>query len=89
EGQLRMPESEAQRSKDVADLWLRRFGQPPPIVTDPDMMLRVLNSMPPRSFAPPGEPGDDREIAAPGRSTSPPGDHVLDAWAAGDEDTTP
>lgn len=29
----------------VAALWLERFGEPPPILTDPALMLRILDSM--------------------------------------------
>ncbi len=34
--------------EDLVELWRRRFGQPPPIVAERDMMLRILDSTPPR-----------------------------------------
>ena len=42
-----MSESEAPRLREVTDLWRERFGEPPPIIADPEMMLRVLTSLPP------------------------------------------
>jgi hypothetical protein len=38
---------------EIADLWRERFGQPPPIITDSETMLRIMRNSPPRSFAPP------------------------------------
>jgi hypothetical protein len=43
-----MSQCEAASPEDVAELWRRRFGQPPPIIASPEMMLRILESAPPR-----------------------------------------
>ena len=43
-----MSQSEAASPEDVAELWRRRFGQPPPIIAAPEMMLRILESAPAR-----------------------------------------
>ena len=42
-----MTETDAPRLREVTDLWRERFGEPPPIVADPEMMLRVLTSLTP------------------------------------------
>ncbi|MDO8325016.1 MAG: hypothetical protein Q7T23_19005 [Phenylobacterium sp.] len=31
----------------LAHIWQMRFGEPPPIVTDAEMIRRVLDSLPP------------------------------------------
>lgn len=31
----------------LAHIWKQRFGEPPPIVTDAEMIRRVLDSLPP------------------------------------------
>lgn len=31
----------------LSAIWQRRFGEPPPIVTDAEMIRRVLDSLPP------------------------------------------
>ncbi|WP_340644225.1 hypothetical protein [Phenylobacterium sp.] len=31
----------------LAFIWHRRFGEPPPILTDAEMIRRVLDSLPP------------------------------------------
>jgi hypothetical protein len=48
-----MSQAEAVSSQEVAELWRQRFGQPPPIVAEPEMMLRILESTPPRVEAEP------------------------------------
>lgn len=42
-----MSENETPRLREVTALWQERFGEPPPIVADPEMMLRVLSSLQP------------------------------------------
>ncbi len=82
-----MTQGEAPRPSDIAELWRQRFGEPPPILTDPETMLRVLISTPPRSFAPPGET-PDIEAGASRR----PAKTIVDfdePWSSGGGDTTP
>lgn len=33
----------------LACIWRKRFGEPPPIVTDAEMIRRVLDSLPPET----------------------------------------
>ena len=42
-----MSQGEAASPEEVVELWRRRFGQPPPIVAEPEMMLKILRSAPP------------------------------------------
>ena len=48
-----MTQCAAATPEEVAELWRRRFGQPPPIVAAPEMMLRILESTRPRIEPPP------------------------------------
>jgi hypothetical protein len=41
----------------ITELWLQRFGEPPPILTDADLMWQVMCSMP-------GEPPEDPRRAS-------------------------
>lgn len=65
---------------EIVDLWRRRFGEPPAILTDAETMLRILNSLPPRSFARSDEP--EPEITVLGR-------FARDEATVGGGDTTP
>ncbi len=47
-----MSQCDAVGLEDIVELWRKRFGQPPPIVAEREMMLRILESAPPR---PPAE----------------------------------
>jgi hypothetical protein len=46
EGRM-MIRSDVSKPELIAALWRRRFGQPPPIVAEPEVMLRVLRSCAP------------------------------------------
>jgi hypothetical protein len=70
------------QASEIVDLWRRRFGEPPAILTDAETMLRILNSMPPRSFAPDDAPEAPAAIAVLDRAR-------LDDAAVGGVDTTP
>ncbi|HYE44387.1 MAG TPA: hypothetical protein VEA44_01305 [Caulobacter sp.] len=41
--------------KSVERLWRERFGEPPSLRTDPDLMLRILEASGPKA-KPPAEP---------------------------------
>ncbi len=43
-----MSQREAASAEDVAELWRKRFGQPPPIIAEAEMMLRILEAASPR-----------------------------------------
>lgn len=43
-----MSQCEAASPEDVAELWRRRFGQPPPIIASSEMMLLILEGAPAR-----------------------------------------
>ena len=43
-----MSQCEAASPEYVAELWRQRFGQPPPIIAEPEMMLRILEGSPAR-----------------------------------------
>jgi hypothetical protein len=40
-----MPQIQDDEVQRIAALWLERFGEPPPILTDAALMLRILDSM--------------------------------------------
>lgn len=42
-----MLHTEAPGPCEIAAIWFERFGQPPPILTDPELMLSVMSSLPP------------------------------------------
>ena len=42
-----MSDNDTPRLREVTALWQERFGEPPPIVADPEMMLSVLSSLQP------------------------------------------
>ncbi len=39
-----MSREESEELRLIAALWQDRFGEPPPIITDADLMLQVLHS---------------------------------------------
>ena len=43
-----MSQCEAASAADLAELWRQRFGQPPPIIAEPELMLRILQTVSPR-----------------------------------------
>jgi hypothetical protein len=80
-----MSESGGLGPGEIVDLWRERFGQPPPIITDSETMLRIMRAWPPRSFAPPADPQVEVEmrIERPGR------EHFLRQAARGFDDLPP
>ena len=40
-----MPQVQDDEVQQIAALWVERFGEPPPILTDAALMLRILDSM--------------------------------------------
>jgi hypothetical protein len=83
-----MTQSEGRGPHEIAELWRERFGEPPPILTDAETMFRVLISLPPRSFAPPGEAAETAPVVMdrfPRRRL----EDLADLWPSGGEDTTP
>lgn len=51
--------SRARKQKTIERRWRERFGQPPSLLTDPDLMLRILEA--------------DERKAAPAAPTTPIG----------------
>jgi hypothetical protein len=43
---------ESRRQAAAERLWRERFGEPPPIRTDAELMMRVLRATPPRAATP-------------------------------------
>jgi len=41
-----MSQHQAMGSEEIAELWRKRFGQPPPIIAEPELMLRILEGLP-------------------------------------------
>lgn len=39
--------SRARKQKTIERRWRERFGEPPSLLTDPDLMLRILDANPP------------------------------------------
>lgn len=86
-----MTQSEGRGPREIAELWRERFGEPPPILTDAETMFRVLISLPPRSFAPPGEAAE-RTTIGPDRFPRRRRDDLddfEDEGLMGGEDATP
>ena len=48
-----MSHFDAASPEEVAELWRRRFGQPPPIVAEAELMLRILEAAAPQIEPPP------------------------------------
>ena len=74
---------------DIVDLWRKRFGQPPPIITDSETMLRIMSRWPPRSFAPPETVERAIEHLGRERLLGPPARGSVLALVVGGEETTP
>jgi hypothetical protein len=83
-----MTQTEGRGPREIAELWRERFGEPPPILTDAETMFRVLISLPPRSFAPPGEAAETA-AAVIDRFPRRRQEDLEDPWPIGGEDTTP
>ena len=50
--------------------WVARFGEPPPILTDPRLMLAILNSAGDRPSPPLGQ-ADGDSVSLPGAGARP------------------
>lgn len=51
-----MDRPEAEELEQLHAAWLERFGEPPPIIAEPDIMRRVLSQVLERSAAGPFRP---------------------------------
>jgi hypothetical protein len=41
-----MSRDTSEELQTIIDIWQERFGEPPPIITDADLMWQVMRSMP-------------------------------------------
>ena len=63
--------SRARKQKTIERRWRERFGEPPSLLTDPDLMLRILDADILRSARAAPSPlwgGTDREAVRVGKS---------------------